>query len=113
MFMKKKMVLILLVLMTAVSFVAMRQNVIYANTSSSVTVIVDGRELNFPDAPAYIDENGRTQLPARFIGEALGAHVAWDSALEEVSVTRMSSLWDETNHTMTEIVFVLAVPTIG
>jgi len=26
----------------------------------------------------FIDANGRTQTPARFIGEALGATVTWD-----------------------------------
>jgi len=37
-------------------------------------VLVNGEELYFPDENA----NGRTQTPARFIGEALGATVTWD-----------------------------------
>lgn len=41
-------------------------------------VVVNGNKIEFPDAQPYIDENGRTQTPARFIGEALGVKVTWD-----------------------------------
>ncbi|GAE90596.1 copper amine oxidase-like protein [Acetivibrio straminisolvens JCM 21531] len=41
-------------------------------------VVVDEKEVDFPDAQPFIDANGRTQTPARFIGEALGATVTWD-----------------------------------
>ncbi|WP_038291568.1 stalk domain-containing protein, partial [Acetivibrio straminisolvens] len=41
-------------------------------------VVVNGEELYFPDEKPFIDANGRTQTPARFIGEALGATVTWD-----------------------------------
>lgn len=41
-------------------------------------VVVNGSKLEFPDAQPFIDENGRTQTPARFIGEALGVKVSWD-----------------------------------
>jgi len=40
-------------------------------------VVVNGEELYFPDEKPFIDANGRTQTPARFIGEALGATVTW------------------------------------
>jgi hypothetical protein len=60
-----------------------------------VAVIVDGQSVHFPDAPAYVDTNGRVQLPARYIGEALGAHVLWDEAENEISVRRTSSIWRE------------------
>ncbi|WP_136479691.1 copper amine oxidase N-terminal domain-containing protein [Acetivibrio thermocellus] len=42
-------------------------------------VLVNGEELYFPDEKPFIDANGRTQTPARFIGEALGATVTWDA----------------------------------
>ncbi|QNU67816.1 copper amine oxidase N-terminal domain-containing protein [Ruminiclostridium herbifermentans] len=42
-------------------------------------VVVDGDKLTFPDAQPFIDQNNRTQTPAKFIGEALGAKVTWDS----------------------------------
>ena len=46
-------------------------------------IVVDGDRLFFPDAQPFIDSNGRTQVPARFIGERLGATVTWDSAAQK------------------------------
>lgn len=48
-------------------------------------VVVDGNKLSFPDAQPFIDSNGRTQTPARFIGEALGASVTWDAASKKAT----------------------------
>jgi len=39
--------------------------------------VVNGTKINFPDAEPFIDENSRTQVPIRFVGEALGADVSW------------------------------------
>ena len=64
---------------------------ILAPPSNQVRVVVDGQPVSFPDAPAYIDANGRAQVPARFIGEALGASVSWDPATNKVSFTRAAS----------------------
>ncbi len=41
-------------------------------------VEVDGERLDFPDEQPFIDANGRTQTPARFIAEKLGAKVTWN-----------------------------------
>ncbi|WP_265447169.1 stalk domain-containing protein [Acetivibrio straminisolvens] len=41
-------------------------------------VEVNGERLYFPDEQPFIDSNGRTQTPARFIAEKLGANVTWD-----------------------------------
>ncbi|ODM24560.1 copper amine oxidase N-terminal domain-containing protein [Acetivibrio mesophilus] len=41
-------------------------------------VEVDGERLDFPDEQPFIDANGRTQTPARFIAEKLGANVTWN-----------------------------------
>jgi len=41
-------------------------------------VDVNGERLNFPDEQPFIDSNGRTQVPARFIAEKLGANVTWN-----------------------------------
>ncbi|HPT76953.1 MAG TPA: copper amine oxidase N-terminal domain-containing protein [Defluviitaleaceae bacterium] len=46
-------------------------------------IVVDGDRLFFPDAQPFIDSNGRTQVPARFIGERLGATVTWDGAAQK------------------------------
>ncbi|GLC83334.1 copper amine oxidase N-terminal domain-containing protein [Lacrimispora brassicae] len=43
--------------------------------AEKVSVIVDGREMDFSDTPAYVDPNGRVQVPASFIASALGAKV--------------------------------------
>jgi hypothetical protein len=49
-------------------------------------VVVNGDKVNFPDAQPFIDENGRTQVPVRFVSEALGANVEWDGTTKKVSV---------------------------
>lgn len=46
--------------------------------SSDITVVVDGEAVDFPDAEPFIDLNGRTMVPVRFISEALGADVSYD-----------------------------------
>ncbi len=52
------------------------------------TARVDGRTLTL-DVPAVI-VNGRTLVPLRFVGEALGARVEWESASRVVYVTSPS-----------------------
>ena len=32
-------------------------------------VVVNGQKINFPDAQPFIDTNGRTQVPVRFVSE--------------------------------------------
>ncbi len=51
-------------------------------------VLVNGKKLYFPDAKPFIDENGRTQTPARFIGEELGATVPWDKDTKTATFVR-------------------------
>ncbi|MFZ5988090.1 MAG: copper amine oxidase N-terminal domain-containing protein [Bacillota bacterium] len=48
-------------------------------------VEVNGTKLIFPDAKPFIDPQGRTQTPARFIGEALGAVVKWDGTAKKAT----------------------------
>ncbi|MEN2777234.1 copper amine oxidase N-terminal domain-containing protein [Acetivibrio clariflavus] len=50
-------------------------------------VVVNGDKVNFPDAQPFIDENGRTQVPVRFVSEALGANVDWNGDTKKVTVT--------------------------
>lgn len=50
-------------------------------------VVVNGDRVTFPDAQPFIDENGRTQVPVRFVSEALGANVDWDGNTKKVTVT--------------------------
>jgi len=39
--------------------------------------VVNGQEIQFPDAKPFADSAGRIQVPVRFIAEALGIEVAW------------------------------------
>ncbi|MFF3924037.1 copper amine oxidase N-terminal domain-containing protein [Paenibacillus lactis] len=45
---------------------------------SFVSVVMDGQKIWFPDAQAFVDENGRTLVPVRFIAEKMGANVGWE-----------------------------------
>lgn len=54
----------------------------------TLRVVVDNNELSFPDAKPFIDSNYRTQTPARFIGEALGATVSWDKDLQQAKFVK-------------------------
>ena len=49
-------------------------------------VVVNGQKINFPDAQPFIDTNGRTQVPVRFVSEALGAQVDWNGDAKRVTV---------------------------
>ena len=49
------------------------------------TARVNGREVTLDAAP-YIDPNGRTLVPVRFISEQLGATVGWDGATNTVTI---------------------------
>lgn len=49
-------------------------------------VQVNGEKITFTDTQPYIDEKtGSTMVPAREIAEKLGAEVAWDRSLEQVT----------------------------
>lgn len=52
-----------------------------------ITVFVDGRQVNFPDAKPYI-KNGRTLVPVRFVSEEMGAKVTWDNRNREVLIEK-------------------------
>ena len=49
-------------------------------------VVVNGDKVSFPDAQPFIDANGRTQVPVRFVSEALGAKVDWNGDTQKVTV---------------------------
>ena len=70
----KRIALIIALVCTFVTLFSMASSAI----ELPLRVVVNGSKLEFPDEQPFIDENGRTQTPARFIGEALGATVTWD-----------------------------------
>ncbi|ACB85749.1 N-acetylmuramoyl-L-alanine amidase [Natranaerobius thermophilus] len=51
-----------------------------------VKVFVDNEEINFPDQNPYIDQNNRTQVPVRFVSQALGGYVEWHSDSQEIEI---------------------------
>lgn len=54
--------------------------------NGKVTVELDGQEVMFPDAQPFINSDGRTMVPVRFVSEALGAEVTWVDELEQVII---------------------------
>lgn len=56
-----------------------------AMASNPIKIFVDGKEIK-SDVPAQL-VNGRTMVPLRVVGEALGADVAWDGAKNAVIIT--------------------------
>ena len=54
----------------------------------AIKVIVNGKDIRFPDAQPFIDSNGRTQVPMRFVAEAMGAEVEWTQSAERVDIAR-------------------------
>lgn len=51
-----------------------------------VRIVVNGQKITLPDAQPFIDAQSRTQVPLRFVSEALGAKVGWDSKNQKVTV---------------------------
>lgn len=66
--------------------VAMFINTTTTRTEMPLRVVVNGEKIIFPDAQPFIDENGRTQVPVRFVSEALAALVDWNENKKAVTV---------------------------
>lgn len=52
----------------------------------SLRVEMNGEKMSFPDAQPLVDKSNRVQVPVRFVSEALGAKVAWNSKTKKVTV---------------------------
>ena len=52
---------------------------------ASITVEIDGTEINFPDQQPFI-RGGRTLVPVRFISEELGYNVSWNEVRRRVTI---------------------------
>jgi uncharacterized protein YbbC (DUF1343 family) len=59
----------------------------YDPRPAEIMVLVNGRPIDF-DSPPFIDTNDRLIVPLRFVTEALGAGVGWDSASRTVTIMR-------------------------
>lgn len=67
------------------SLIAIFSSEAFAVASPDISVVVNDAKINFSDAQPFVDSNGRTQTPAKYIGEALGATVTWDGISKEAS----------------------------
>ncbi len=56
-------------------------------TAQPISVVVNGSKIAFSDAQPFVDVNGRTQTPAKYIGEALGATVTWNGKEQKAVFT--------------------------
>lgn len=52
-----------------------------------IPIIVNGHKVRFPDTEPYINTDGRTMVPVRFVSEKLGADVEWDNETQTVHIT--------------------------
>ena len=48
-------------------------------STNDISIIVDGKNVEFTDVRPFIDENSRTLSPLRVVGDALGLQVDWDN----------------------------------
>jgi len=61
-----------------------------ATTSASkpITVTVNGKTVDFPDVQPFVDANGRTFVPVRFVSEELNCEVEWHPDTRTVTIDR-------------------------
>lgn len=83
----KKRILLLLIVTVLVNGFALTASAA-SKPPTFVTVVMDGTQLWFPDAQAFIDENQRTLVPVRFVAEALGAKVGWEAEKRAVPIQK-------------------------
>ena len=61
---------------------------VFSFASNDIRVSINGKNIDFPDVKPFIDENGRTLVPIKFISEALGAGVSWNNSTQEVNINK-------------------------
>lgn len=78
-----------LVLAVVLSFSCMAASGHAAETTSdTVGVRVNGYLVEFPDQAPYINADGRTLIPVRFVAEELGATVTWNNATRTATIEK-------------------------
>ncbi|XID94312.1 copper amine oxidase N-terminal domain-containing protein [Paenibacillaceae bacterium WGS1546] len=56
------------------------------NDLQIIPIIVNGQKVRFPDTEPYVNTDGRTMVPVRFVSEKLGAEVTWDNSTETATI---------------------------
>jgi len=59
-----------------------------ASAADPVKVVVNGKNVEFPDVQPFIDANGRTIVPLRFVSEELGCKAEWHPSTSTVTIDR-------------------------
>ena len=77
-----------LLLLFSILLLTVSLNGTYA--SNSIKVTIDGASVQWTDAEPFIDDNYRTMVPLRAVGEALGLNVDWDNSAKEAIFTKSS-----------------------
>ena len=62
----------------------------YADRNINVTV--DGKQVAFPDATPYIDENSRVLIPIRAVADNMDAQTYWNEQEKLVTIKRLNNL---------------------
>jgi len=60
----------------------------FASAADPIKVVVNGKNVEFPDVQPFTDVNGRTFVPVRFVSEVLGCKVDWHSSTSTVTINR-------------------------
>ena len=76
-------------ILTVMMILTLSATVALATNDSGMTQIAaNSVRVNFPDGQPYVDANGRSMTPVRFIAEKLGAKVLWDPASKSVKIDK-------------------------
>lgn len=75
----RRLIALTLALLTCMSLMTLPAS---AATERVVKVRVNGYLVNFPDQQPYVNSDGRTLIPVRFVAETLGATVYWDRGIQ-------------------------------
>jgi len=83
---KTRLIMILLTLTMLLTLTALLPESELA--ADPIKVVVNGKTVNFTDAQPFIDANGRTLVPVRFVSLELGCDVYWDQKTQTATVYR-------------------------
>ena len=74
-------------LLLAGAMVAGSTGIMAASTGNTrVRVFINSQLVQFADEQPFVDGNSRTQIPVRFVSEALGAKVEWEPTYKRVTI---------------------------
>jgi len=71
-------------------FIILVCNMVSAAAPKNITVNVDGKAISFPDAKPFINSDGRTMIPIRFVSEKMDASVTWNGINRVVTIKKDS-----------------------